>query len=45
MVARRAISDPAKREIKRLIEEAIVDCYDELEQTFGLFTKLEEHLA
>jgi hypothetical protein len=31
-------------ELKDLIEQATVDCYNESEQVTGLFTMLEEHL-
>lgn len=30
--------------LEQLIEEAIVDCYDESEQAVGLFTKIEDEL-
>jgi Calcium binding len=32
-------------ELKELIEQATVDCYNESEQVTGLFTMLEEHLS
>lgn len=32
-------------ELDTLIEEAIVDCYNEHEQVTGLFTMIDEHLA
>lgn len=32
-------------ELDALIEEAIVDCYNEAEQVTGLFTMIEDHLA
>jgi hypothetical protein len=35
----------SKAELDALIEEATVDCYNEEEQTTGLFTMIEEHLA
>jgi hypothetical protein len=35
----------SKRHLKELVEEATVDCYDEEEQTTGLFTMIEEHVA
>ncbi len=35
----------SKAELKALIEDATVDCYNEAEQITGLFTMLEDHLA
>jgi hypothetical protein len=35
----------SKRRLERLIEEAIVDCYNEEEQATGLFTAIEDNLA
>ena len=35
----------SKRRLDRLVEEAVVDCYDESEQVTGLFTMIEENLA
>jgi hypothetical protein len=32
------------RRLDELIEEAIVDCYDETEQVIGFFTMIEDHL-
>ena len=32
------------RRLDALIEEAVVDCYDETEQAIGLFTMIEGHL-
>jgi hypothetical protein len=32
-------------ELRELIEQATVDCYNESEQVTGLFTMLEEHLG
>jgi hypothetical protein len=32
-------------ELDELIEQAIVDCYNDSEQVTGLFTMIEEHLA
>jgi hypothetical protein len=29
----------------RLVEEAVVDCYNESEQATGLYTMIEEHLS
>ncbi len=34
----------SKAELDRLVEEAIVDCYNESEQATGLYTKIEDHL-
>jgi hypothetical protein len=34
----------SNRELDALIEEGIVDCYNEEEQITGLFTMREEHL-
>jgi Calcium binding len=48
MPRRTASSDrwpPSKSRIQALIEEAIIDAYDDEEQRTGLFTMLEEHLA
>jgi hypothetical protein len=39
----RTVATP--RQLDKLIEEAIVDCYDEAEQASGLFTMIEENLA
>jgi Calcium binding len=33
------------RKLDKMIEEAIVDCYDELEQASGFYTMIEDHLA
>ena len=30
--------------LEKLIEEAIIDCYNEYEQAVGMFTKIEEEL-
>jgi hypothetical protein len=35
----------SEQHLEALIEEATVDCYDEEEQTTGLFTMIEEHVA
>jgi len=43
--SRRQRTQPTKRKIEQLIEEAIVDAYDESEQRVGFLTLLEEHLA
>ena len=49
---RRSVSDantrrwpPTKRQLRELIDQALVDAYGESEQRGGLFTMLEEHLA
>ncbi len=34
----------SKSELDRLVEEAIVDCYNESEQATGLYTMIEENL-
>ncbi len=34
----------SKAELDRLVEEAIVDCYNESEQAGGLYTMIEENL-
>lgn len=36
---------PQTAELDELIEEAIVDCYNDSEQATGLFTMIDEHLA
>ena len=36
---------PSRAHLKRLVEEAIVDAYNESEQRCGLFTMIEDHLA
>ena|SRR6266705_380726 len=36
---------PRRAHLERLVEEAIVDAYNESEQRCGLFTMIEEHLA
>ena len=33
------------RKLDKMIKEATVDCYDELEQASGFFTMIEDHLA
>ena len=33
------------RKLDKMIEEATVDCYDELEQASGFHTMIEDHLA
>ena len=34
----------SKAELDRLVEEAVVDCYNESEQATGLYTMIEENL-
>ena len=41
----RATRSTGKARLKRLIEEATVDAYDEHEQVTGFLIRLEEHLA
>jgi len=36
---------PSRAHLKQLVEEAIVDAYNESEQRCGLFTMIEDHLA
>jgi hypothetical protein len=36
---------PGKQRLQGLVEEALLDAYDESEQRTGLFTMIEEHLA
>lgn len=36
---------PSRARLERLVEDAIVDAYNESEQRCGLFTMIEEHLA
>ena len=36
---------PTDNELAEMIEEATVDCYDELEQASGFYTMIEDHLA
>jgi len=36
---------PSKQRLQDLVEEALVDAYDESEQRTGFFTMIEEHLA
>lgn len=35
----------SKAQLDRLVEEAIVDCYNESEQATGLYTMIEDNLA
>lgn len=48
-MTRRAAADeswpPSKARIRALIEEAIIDAYDDEEQRTGFFTMFEEYLA
>src|SRR6266567_731951 len=37
--------DLSARKLDKMIEEATVDCYDELEQAGGFYTMIEDHLA
>ena len=36
---------PSKARLDELVEEAIVDCYNESEQATGLYTMIEDNLA
>ena len=36
---------PSKARLDQMVEEAIVDCYNESEQVTGLYTMIEDHLA
>jgi len=36
---------PTKEELRDLVEEATVDCYNESEQVTGLYTMIEEYLS
>jgi hypothetical protein len=38
-------TDLSARKLDKMIEEATVDCYDELEQASGIYTMIEDHLA
>jgi hypothetical protein len=42
---RRKTNQPRKTRLDRLVEEAIVDCYNESEQVAGLYTMIEDNLA
>ena len=42
---RRASSRLSKARLDRLVEEAVVDCYNESEQVVGLYTMIEDNLA
>jgi hypothetical protein len=37
--------DLSAKKLDKMIEEATVDCYDELEQASGFYTMIEDHLA
>jgi len=39
------VTELTKAELDAMIEEATVDCYDELEQASGFFTMIEDHLT
>ena len=41
----KAPSPPGKQRLQALVEEALVDTYDESEQRTGFFTMIEEHLV
>src|SRR2546428_14133304 len=43
--AKRSGTRLSKARLDRLVEEAIVDCYNESEQVTGLYTMIEDHLA
>jgi len=43
--AKRSRTRLSKARLDRLVEEAIVDCYNESEQVTGLYTMIEDHLA
>jgi hypothetical protein len=38
-------TDLSAKKLDKMIEEATVDCYDELEQASGFYTMIEDHLA
>jgi hypothetical protein len=42
---KRSHRGPRKAHLERLVEDAIVDAYNESEQRCGIFTMIEEHLA
>jgi hypothetical protein len=42
---RRAQTRLGKAQLDRLVEEAVVDCYNESEQIVGLYTMIEDKLA
>jgi Calcium binding len=41
---RKGRQGPDRERLKELIDEAIVDCYDEFEQATGLFVKIEDNV-
>src|SRR5947207_14433456 len=43
--AKRSRTRLSKARLDRLVEEAIVDCYNESEQVAGLYTMIEDNLA
>ncbi len=43
--AKRGHTRLSKARLDRLVEEAIVDCYNESEQVTGLYTMIEDNLA
>jgi len=43
--AKRGRARLSKARLDRLVEEAIVDCYNESEQVTGLYTMIEDNLA
>src|SRR5438132_7350700 len=43
--AKRSRTRLSKARLDRLVEEAIVDCYNEYEQVTGLYTMIEDNLA
>lgn len=43
--AKRGRTRLSKARLDRLVEEAIVDCYNESEQVTGLYTMIEDNLA
>ena len=43
--ARTGAWPPTRRRIEELVDEAIVDAYNEAEQRMGLFTMIDDHLA
>ena len=45
MKATRRYMRPSKARLDQMVDEAIVDCYNESEQAMGLFTMIENNLA
>src|SRR2546425_4026666 len=43
--AQRGRTQLSNARLDRLVEEAVVDCYNESEQVTGLYTMIEDHLA